>query len=267
MLTTRAAGRWRGSARFRTGCTSRRSAPISRSGIASSCGRRRSPACSPCSDWSSASRSSAAEAVQAGGGHPVFRLDAVALHHRRRLRRVHADVGVQRPASMEPFAWTNATGLEVERDVFTGGPVDLSQFAAMDPAAWDRLLGGRAIKEVEFVRIQDEHYYVVRHAPADPAGRTPRAAAPALQRHRTSGARPAAGGGEHAGGPARAVQRRLARRAAQGRVFPTCPIAGAAAAVRVRLVLLLPRPADAAARPAREVRRSRRRRGSTSIRR
>jgi len=73
--------------------------------------------------------------------------------------------------SMEPYAWTNATGLEVSRDVFTGGPVDLSRFSAMDPAAWDRLLGGRAIKEVDFVRIQDEHYYLVRHAPEDPAAR------------------------------------------------------------------------------------------------
>ena len=73
--------------------------------------------------------------------------------------------------SMEPFAWTNATGLEVRQDVFTGGPVNLSRFSAMDPAAWDRLLGGRAIKEVDFVRIQDEHYHLVRHAPADPAGR------------------------------------------------------------------------------------------------
>jgi hypothetical protein len=39
----------------------------------------------------------------------------------------------------------------------------------MDPTTWDRILGGRAIKEVEFVRIQDEHYYVVRHAPDDAA--------------------------------------------------------------------------------------------------
>jgi hypothetical protein len=66
--------------------------------------------------------------------------------------------------SMEPFAWTNATGLEVSRDTFAGGPLDLARFGAMDPAAWDRLLDdGRAIKEVEFARIQGEPYYVVRH--------------------------------------------------------------------------------------------------------
>ncbi len=73
--------------------------------------------------------------------------------------------------SMEPFAWTNATGLEVRRDVFTGGPVDLSKFAAMEPATWQRVLEGRGIKEVDFVRIQDEHFYVVRQTPADPAAR------------------------------------------------------------------------------------------------
>lgn len=75
--------------------------------------------------------------------------------------------------SMEPFAWTNATGLEVSRDVFTGGPTDLSRFPAMDPATWDRVLGGRGIKEVDFARIQGEHYYVVRAARNEPvvAGR------------------------------------------------------------------------------------------------
>jgi hypothetical protein len=71
--------------------------------------------------------------------------------------------------SMEPFAWTNATGLEVRRDVFSGGPVDWSQFGAMDPIAWDRLANGNALKEVDFVRIQGEHYYVVRRAPDERA--------------------------------------------------------------------------------------------------
>ena len=67
--------------------------------------------------------------------------------------------------SMEPFAWTRAEGLEVRRDVFTGGPVDLKVFQTLDAATWDRLTDGRAIKEIEFVRIQDEPYYVVRRAP------------------------------------------------------------------------------------------------------
>jgi hypothetical protein len=65
--------------------------------------------------------------------------------------------------SMEPFAWTNATGLEVPRTALTGGPVDLSRFPRMEAAAWAPLLDGRAIKEVEFLRIQDAPYYAVRH--------------------------------------------------------------------------------------------------------
>lgn len=71
--------------------------------------------------------------------------------------------------SMEPFAWTNATGLEVRRDVFTGGPPELSQFGPIDAAALQSRVPGRAIKELEFLRIQDEHYYGVRSAAAMPA--------------------------------------------------------------------------------------------------
>jgi hypothetical protein len=66
--------------------------------------------------------------------------------------------------SMEPFAWTNATGLQVPRATFTGGPLDLSQFPRMEPAAWAPLLGDRVIKEVELLRIHDAPYYAVRHA-------------------------------------------------------------------------------------------------------
>jgi hypothetical protein len=66
--------------------------------------------------------------------------------------------------SMEPFAWTNATGLEVPRDTFTGGAMDPSRFGALKVAQFS----GRALKEIEFVRIQDEHYYVLRLTPEDP---------------------------------------------------------------------------------------------------
>lgn len=67
--------------------------------------------------------------------------------------------------SMEPFAWTNATGVTVPRDALTGGPIDFDRFAVLDAARWDAVLDGRAIREMEFARIQDEHYYVVRLAP------------------------------------------------------------------------------------------------------
>jgi hypothetical protein len=63
---------------------------------------------------------------------------------------------------MEPFAWTNATGLEFEREVMTGGPLELSRFPNAKPGAWTSLAGDRVIKEVELARIQDEPYYVVR---------------------------------------------------------------------------------------------------------
>ena len=69
--------------------------------------------------------------------------------------------------SMEPFAWTNATGLEIDRDALTGGPIELARFGAIDPGAWDRVLEGRTLKELEFVRIQDEHYYVARYTQRD----------------------------------------------------------------------------------------------------
>jgi hypothetical protein len=66
--------------------------------------------------------------------------------------------------SMEPFGWATNPGLQIPRDAFTGGEVELSRFPPMDPAKWEQLMAGRPIKEVEFVRIQDDPYYVVRTA-------------------------------------------------------------------------------------------------------
>jgi hypothetical protein len=62
--------------------------------------------------------------------------------------------------SMEPFEWTNASGLEVDGEAFTGGPPDLAAFTPADAAAWASVAGGRAIKEVDLARIQDRPYYV-----------------------------------------------------------------------------------------------------------
>ena len=76
--------------------------------------------------------------------------------------------------SMEPFAWTRAEGLEIPRGAFTGGPTLLAQFPAMDAAGWEKLLGGRAAKEIEFVRIQGDHYYLVRTAADTTAAAQPR---------------------------------------------------------------------------------------------
>ena len=75
--------------------------------------------------------------------------------------------------SMEPFEWTRAEGLELPSDTFSGGPVDLSQFANIRGEN-TALPGGipasrglqavchQAIKEVEFVRVLGDPYYLVR---------------------------------------------------------------------------------------------------------
>ena len=64
--------------------------------------------------------------------------------------------------SMEPWGWATQPGLQIPRDAFTGGAVELARFSLMDPVKWDALMDGRPIKEVEFLRIQDEPYYSVR---------------------------------------------------------------------------------------------------------
>ncbi|MGH9241379.1 MAG: PepSY domain-containing protein [Vicinamibacterales bacterium] len=66
--------------------------------------------------------------------------------------------------SMEPWEWTNAPGLELPRTVLSGGPVDLSRFTAHPPAEWDQVLANRPAKEVEFTRMLDEPYYIVRRS-------------------------------------------------------------------------------------------------------
>lgn len=64
--------------------------------------------------------------------------------------------------SMEPWAWTNQRGIELRPGALSGGRLDLAAFKPMDPAAWERLLGGGALKEMDLVRMHGEHYYVVR---------------------------------------------------------------------------------------------------------
>ena len=75
--------------------------------------------------------------------------------------------------SMEPFEWTNSRPLDVPRNVFTGGPIDLASYAAMKPAEWEHLVDGRGIKEIELARIHDEHYYMVRLAHDPEAAKRP----------------------------------------------------------------------------------------------
>ena len=65
--------------------------------------------------------------------------------------------------SMEPFDWANADGLEIRSEALTGGPVALEQFPRFDADAWNALLAGRTLKELEFRRILDAPYYLARY--------------------------------------------------------------------------------------------------------
>jgi hypothetical protein len=69
--------------------------------------------------------------------------------------------------SMEPFEWTRAEGLEMPRDVFSGGALDLEQFPPLDGAALATALAGGAVKELELLRIHDAPYYLARLASPD----------------------------------------------------------------------------------------------------
>jgi hypothetical protein len=71
--------------------------------------------------------------------------------------------------SMEPFPAPDGPGTGAGlRQALTGGPLNLSGFSAMDAAAWNQALPGRSIKEIDFLRIQGEPYYVVRGVEAKP---------------------------------------------------------------------------------------------------
>jgi hypothetical protein len=71
--------------------------------------------------------------------------------------------------SMEPswMAYGGGSG-EGMQEAFTGGPLDLMQFPAADANAWEQVLAGRLVKEVQFQRIQGEPYYIVRGATPTP---------------------------------------------------------------------------------------------------
>jgi hypothetical protein len=67
--------------------------------------------------------------------------------------------------SMEPFAWNNVHGINVDREVYTEGELDLSAFPALNTPQWATLSSDQ-IKEVEFVRLHTEEYYIVSYSNA-----------------------------------------------------------------------------------------------------
>lgn len=66
--------------------------------------------------------------------------------------------------SMEPGNWASSGGMDPSgiQERLTGGDMDLKQFPALDGAAWDQALNGRAAKEVAFQWIQGKPHFVVR---------------------------------------------------------------------------------------------------------
>jgi hypothetical protein len=73
--------------------------------------------------------------------------------------------------SMEPWGWASAEGLSIDRQAFTGGPLELSQFPAIDAASWSSIVPEERLKEIEFVRVQGDPHYTARLS-AEP-GSTP----------------------------------------------------------------------------------------------
>jgi PepSY-associated TM region len=71
--------------------------------------------------------------------------------------------------SMEPFFWASGggTGNQILR-ILSGGPLDLSSFPMVDAGAWHRVLAARSPKEIEFVRIQSEPYFIARGIEDEP---------------------------------------------------------------------------------------------------
>jgi len=75
--------------------------------------------------------------------------------------------------SMEPWGWATRAGRFGGglREAFTSNAGDLSAFPPLTTASWQAIAAGNTIKEIEFVRIQDEPYMIVRRDP-DPAAGT-----------------------------------------------------------------------------------------------
>ena len=74
--------------------------------------------------------------------------------------------------SMEPWGWATSAGRFGGglREAFTSSPGDLAAFSSLHADSLRTAAGGKAIKEVEYVRIQDEPFFVVRRDPDAAAG-------------------------------------------------------------------------------------------------
>jgi len=65
--------------------------------------------------------------------------------------------------SMEPYAWNNLRGISISRDVLSGGEIELQNFSNLNTnqtqIRLQQLVTDTAIKEIDFKRIQGDHYY------------------------------------------------------------------------------------------------------------
>lgn len=64
--------------------------------------------------------------------------------------------------SMEPFAWTNVKGLDIDQEVYHEGNLDLAAFPELAEVDWDGLVDGD-IKEVELSWIQGQPYFLASY--------------------------------------------------------------------------------------------------------
>jgi uncharacterized iron-regulated membrane protein len=72
--------------------------------------------------------------------------------------------------SMEPWAWTERDEIDRRtRQAFTTRPLDLERIPNVEPAIWARVLQGHPLKEIEFVQMFGEPYYIARTSPDERA--------------------------------------------------------------------------------------------------
>lgn len=71
--------------------------------------------------------------------------------------------------SMEPNFWASGggTGDEIPQ-ALSGGPSDIRMYPPIDAATWHRVLGGRSVKQIEYVQIQNDPYFAASIVGSDP---------------------------------------------------------------------------------------------------
>ncbi len=69
--------------------------------------------------------------------------------------------------SMEPYAWTRSSGLQIPPRALSGGRVDSLALVVVDLSALEHVTNGRGVKEVQFLRIHGDPYLSVVFGPRD----------------------------------------------------------------------------------------------------